>query len=95
MFPHLYRSQVIKLKTDSNKFGGIKVIRTNGGKCVVHSPVGIIDSEINKVLVSYGWGFTGKQVNESTHFSGGHANLRAAVDALQADAIMRAYNSIL
>lgn len=41
--PHLYRSQVIKLKTDSNRFGGIRVSKTKSGKVVSHSPVGIID----------------------------------------------------
>lgn len=65
------------------------MIRTKGGKVVVHSPVGIIDPIFNKILAGYGWGFTAKQINESTHYSGGHANLRAAVDALQADALMR------
>lgn len=49
----------------------------------------MIDAQFNSVLNGYGWGFTAKQINESTHYSGGHANMRAAVDALQADALSR------
>lgn len=47
------------------------------------------------MLTAYGWGFTGKEINESSHYSGGHANLRAAVDALQADSLQRIISSIL
>lgn len=78
-----------------NAYGGIKVIRTRAGKTIVHSPVGSIDAVFNKILGGYGWGFTMKQINEASHYSGGHANLRAAVDALQADALSRILMHVL
>ena len=62
-FPHLYRNQDIKMKTDKNSFGGIKVIVAKTCKTIVHNPVGIIDTVYNKILGGYGWGFTQKQMN--------------------------------
>lgn len=46
------------MKTDSNPFGGIKVIRTKNGKTIIHTPVGPIDPVFNSILGGYGWGFT-------------------------------------
>lgn len=83
------------MKTDSNPFGGIKVIRTKNGKMIIHTPVGPIDPVFNSILGGYGWGFTASQMNQATHYCGGHANLRAAVDALQADALKRILDSCL
>jgi len=52
----------VKGKADMNAVGGIKVIRTAVGKRVIHSPVGYIDPTFNRMLQSYGFGFTNKQM---------------------------------
>lgn len=92
--PSLYASQSVKSKTDTAPFGGIKVKSNRNGKSVSHSPVGIIDPEFNNILIGYGWGWTANQLRDNTHFSGGHANLRAVVDSLQADFINRIHSKV-
>lgn len=85
----------MKMKTDTNKAGGIKVGLGVAGKYVFHTPTGYIDPVFNKVLQSYGVGWSMKQLNETSHLSGGHAQMRAVADLTQADCAQRILTSIL
>jgi len=50
---------------------------------------------MNKLWMNAGIGFSAERMSKASHLSGGHANIRAAVDELQADSINRVCKSIL
>lgn len=61
---------------------------------IYHQLTGAISRDFNSVLQSYGWGFTGKEMSEASSYSGGHSNIRAVVDSLQANSLQRIVSSI-
>lgn len=78
-----------------NKVGGMKVGLGKNGKFMFFNPLGHIDATFNKVLMSYGSGWTMKQLNESVHTSGGHAQMRAVADVSQTEMINRIMTHVL
>lgn len=51
------------MRTDANKVGGMKVGVGKNCKFMFFNPLGHIDAGFNKVLQSYGYGWTLKQLN--------------------------------
>lgn len=56
-------------------------------KHVVNKPVGVISPDFARALQAYGVGITRSEMQKAPNYSGGHANLRYAVDLLQSEAI--------
>ena len=50
-------------------------------------PTGLINEDFNSILTNFGYGFSANEINAAMIMSGGHPNLRAIVDFLQAEAI--------
>lgn len=64
------------------------------GAKIVHQLTGAITKDFNSVLNNHGIGFTGKQMAEACHYSGGHPHLRSVADQNQADALNRLFVTI-
>jgi len=47
-------------------------------------PTGLINTDFNSIITNFGYGFSANEINNALISSGGHPNMRAIVDSLQA-----------
>lgn len=84
-----------KMKQDNiNERAGLMAVGRGRGAKIVHQLTGSITKDFNSVLNNHGIGFTGKQISEACHYSGGHPHLRSVADQNQADALNRIFQTI-
>lgn len=69
---------------------GAPGITINKKHAIEFNPTGYIDKRFNEILNAYGAGFSNEALSVSHVNYGGHSNIRAAVDSLQADCLARA-----
>lgn len=73
-------------KTEGNK-AGLQVQTQGNSRKIVNKVCGVLNPDFCSVLQAYGVSITRLELMEAPNYSGGHPNLRAAVDILQSEAL--------
>jgi hypothetical protein len=83
------------LGKQSLKRAGMQVVGCGRQKKITHRLTGMLSSDFVTALQAYGVGFTRQDMMDAPSESGGHPNLRAAVDFLQAQSLECTYQRCL
>jgi len=66
---------------------GLHVSGSGAAKRIAHKPTGVLSPDFVKALQAYGVGLSRLDMQKAPNTSGGHPNLRFAVDLLQSECL--------